>query len=115
MAILVDSMRQLVANAYGANAPFGSLHTAAPSGQTPGAEVSGGAPAYARKALTWTSGSTGSITSTATYDVPSGVSVVAGGIQSAVTAGTYRDHVPLTTQAFASQGTLTVNYTYTQL
>lgn len=115
MAILVDSMRQLVANAYGTNAPFGSLRTAAPTGQTPGAEVTGGAPAYARKALSWSSGSTGTITASATYDVPSGTTVVAGGIESAVSAGTYRDHVPLTSQAFSSQGTLTVNYTYTQV
>src|SRR4051794_18486250 len=115
MAILVDSMRQGVADGYKALALFGSLHTAAPSGQTAGAEVSGGSPAYARKSLTWTSGSTGTATSTAVFDVPSGTTVTNSGIYSAVTAGTYRDNAALTSQTFASQGTLTVNYTYTQL
>lgn len=114
MAILVDSMRQGTANGYTALAVAGSLHTAAPSGQTPGAEVSGGSPAYARKTLTWTAGSTGTGTASATFDVPSGTTVTNTGIYSATTAGTYRDNATLTSQTFSSQGTLTVNYTYTQ-
>lgn len=114
MAILVDSMRQLVANAYGTNATHGALHTAAPSGQTAGAEVSGGTPAYARKALTWSSGTTGTVTASATFDVPASTTVTHTGIWSALTAGTFRDSAAITSQTFASQGTLTVNYTYTQ-
>jgi hypothetical protein len=106
-------MRQIVANGYTAAALYGSLHSADPG--TSGAnEITGGSPAYARKSLSWSAGSTGTATASATFDVASGVTPAWTGIWSAVTAGTFRDKADITDQAFASQGTLTVNYTYTQ-
>ncbi len=113
MPIAVDGTRQIVANAYTGAATHGSLHTANP-GTTGAAELTGGTPAYARKPLTWTAGTTGTATSTAIFDVPTGVTVTHTGVWSALTAGTYRDNADITDQTFSSQGTLTVNYTYTQ-
>lgn len=113
MAIATDGMRQGVADGYKALAIAGSLHTADP-GTTGANEVSGGSPAYARKALTWTSGSTGTATSSAVFDVPTSTTPAWSGIWSATTAGTFRDKADIVDQTFSSQGTLTVNFTYTQ-
>ncbi len=114
MPIRVDATRQAVANAYTGLATHGSVHTADP-GTTGASEVTGGTPAYARKALTWTAGTTGTGTASATYDIPSGITAAWGGIWSQVaTGGTFRDTVDIVDQAFASQGQLTINYTYTQ-
>lgn len=113
MPIKTDGMRQIVANGYTAAAVAGSLHSADP-GTTGASEISGGAPAYARKTLTWTPGTTGTATSSAIFDVAAAVTPSWAGIWSALTAGTFRDAADITDQAFASQGTLTVNFTYTQ-
>lgn len=113
MPIAVDATKQALANQYGTLSTHGSLHTADP-GTTGTSELTGGSPAYARKALTWASGTTGTVTSSATYDVPTGTTPAWGGLWSAITGGTYRDKVDIVDQPFASQGTLTVNYTYTQ-
>lgn len=113
MPIRTDGMRQIVANGYTSAAVAGALHTADP-GTTGASELTGGSPAYARKGLTWTAGTTGTGTATATFDVPAGTTPAWTGIWSALTAGTFRDSGDITDQAFASQGTLTVNYTFTQ-
>lgn len=113
MAIATDSMRQTVANGYTAAALYGSLHSADP-GTTGTNEISGGSPAYARKSLAWTAGSTGTATASAVFDVPAATTPSFTGIFSAASAGTFRDKADITDQAFSSQGTLTVNYTYTQ-
>jgi hypothetical protein len=111
--IAVDSTKQSLANHYGTLATHGSAHTADP-GTTGASEVTGGSPAYARQALTWTAGTTGTATSSGTFDIPAGVTVAWVGLWSALTAGTFRDKSDVVDQAFASQGTLTVNFTYTQ-
>lgn len=114
MPIATAQQRENVAVAYGAAATFASLHTADP-GTTGTSEVSGGAPAYARKALTWAAGTVdGVITASATFDVPTGSTVTFAGLFNAATAGTFLDKVAVTSQAFSSQGQLTVNFTYTQ-
>lgn len=114
MPIATDGMRQIVANGYTAAAVAGSIHTADP-GTTGASEATGGSPAYARKALTWTPGTTGTATASATYDLASGTTAAWGGIWSATTGGTFRDKVDIPDQTFASQGQLTVSYTFTQL
>lgn len=113
MAIQTSTMRDIVAVAYGGSntTRFGALYTTVPGG-TAGTEVTGGAPAYARKALTFTS--TNPITATVTFDVPASTTVVGAGIHTLVTAGTYLDGASVTSQAFASQGTYQLTYTYTQ-
>lgn len=113
MPIATDGMRQHVANSYAAEAATGSLHTADP-GTTGASEVTGGSPAYARKALTWTAGTTGTTTASATYDVPASITVTHGGIWNGATTPVFRDKVDITDQTFSSQGTLKLDYTYTQ-
>jgi hypothetical protein len=54
------------------------------------------------------------VSATATFDIPSGATIVGIGLHTALTAGTYLDGATITSQAFASQGTLTVTFTYTQ-
>lgn len=115
MAIRNATGKNAAANGYKAAGPYGSLHSADPG--TAGAatnELSGGSPAYARKAWTWGSPSAGTMTSAATpFDVASGSSVAYVGVTASVTATTADliDSTAVTTQAFASQGTYTVTAT----
>lgn len=114
MAIQTAQQRENVAIAYGTAATYGAVYTTAP-GASAGTEPSGGSPAYVRKALTWTAGGTdGVVTATATFDIPAGATIVGAGVHTAVTAGTYLDGGAVTSQAFASQGTYAVTFTYTQ-
>ena len=116
MAIATAQQRENLAVAYGAAAPYASLHSAAP-GTTGASELStsGGSPAYARKALSWAPGTVdGTVTATAVFDVPAGVTVAGAGLYTATTGGTYLDGGTVTSQAFATQGTYTLTLTFTQ-
>ena len=113
MAIQTATQKNTLATAYGTAAAYGALYTTAP-GASAGTEPSGGAPAYARKALTWGAPSNGVVTATATFDVPTGTTIVGSGVHTAATGGTYLDGGTVTSQAFASQGTYTATFTYTQ-
>lgn len=114
MAIDTTTQRENLAIAYGTNAAYASLHTADP-GTTGASEISGGSPAYARKALSWTAGSSdGVVTATVTFDVPTGVTVAGAGVWTALTAGTYLDGTTVTSQAFSAQGTYALTLTFTQ-
>ena len=114
MAIQTAQGKENLAVAYGTNAPYGALYTTAP-GATAGTEPTGGSPAYARKALTWAPGTVdGVVTATATFDVPTGTTIVGAGVHTALTGGTYLDGATVTSQAFSSQGTYTLNLTFTQ-
>lgn len=115
MAVNGQSMRSALANAYGTNAPYAALYSTA-GGSSAGTELSGGSPAYARKAATWGGAGSGN-TNTATipaFDVPSGAAVAGAGFHSASTGGTYMDGGALTSQSFASQGNYQLSATYTQ-
>lgn len=115
MAIATNQQKENLAVAYGTNATFASLHSADP-GTTGTSEITGGAPAYARKALTWTAGTPdGVVTASATFDVPASQAVTFAGLWTAVTAGAFLDKVAITYATQASQGQLTVNFTFTQL
>lgn len=113
MAIQTATQKNTLATSYGTAATFGALYSTVPGG-TAGTELTGGSPAYARKALSWGAASNGVITVTVTFDVASGSTVAGAGVHTAVTAGTYLDGVGVTSQAFASQGTYQLTYTYTQ-
>jgi hypothetical protein len=113
MAIQTATEKNSLATKYGTDAAYGAVYTTAP-GASAGTEPSGGSPAYARKALSWSAASGGVITATATFDIPTGTTVVGIGVHTAVTAGTYLDGGAITSQAFSSQGTLSVTFTYTQ-
>jgi hypothetical protein len=113
VAIQTAQQKENLAIAYGTNATYGAVYTTAPT-STAGTEPSGGSPAYARKALSWTGGTVdGVATASATFDIPSGTTIVGVGLHTAVTAGTYLDGATVTSQAFASQGTYTVTFTIT--
>ncbi len=114
MPIQTVVLRTALASQYGVLTPFTALATSAP-GATAGTEVTGGTPAYARKASNWGTAAASAITATpAAFDVPSGTTVRGVNLMSAVTAGTYQDGATVTDQLFSSQGTYTVTLTYTQ-
>lgn len=118
MAITILAQRNAMATAYGVAAPYGCLFTSTGPGTSGSAtnEVTGGSPAYARKAISWGAPSASVVTGTPTFDVPSGTTVTYAGVAVSSTAGTadVRDAGVITSQAFASQGTFAVTYTYTQ-
>jgi energy-converting hydrogenase Eha subunit C len=99
-----------LATAYGVNATHAAVYTTA-AGATAGTEP--GAP-YARKPIAWGAASNGVITGTVTFDIAAGVTLVAGGVHTALTAGTYLDGGAVTSQLFATAGTYTLTLTYTQ-
>lgn len=82
-----------------------SLHDDDPS--TTGAnEVSGGSPAYARKAATWDSATSGAValSSAVTFDVPASTTVKYVGYWSASTEGTFYGAKAVTNEVYAGQG-----------
>lgn len=88
---------------------FYSLHTdVVGSGNTN--EVSGGSPAYARKAATWNAAAAGNLdnSGTAVFDIPAGTTVRRLGFQSASTAGTYYGDAELVDEVYGGQGTYTL-------
>lgn len=114
MPVNTVGMRNVLANAYAGAAPYMALYSTVPAGSA-GTEISGGSPAYARKASNWgAAANSAAVASPAAFDVPSGATVAGIGFHSAATGGTYMDGVGVTSQAFASQGTYTVTATYTQ-
>jgi hypothetical protein len=113
MAIQTTAEKNSLATKYATDALYAAVYTTAP-GASAGTEPSGGSPAYARKSLSWSSASGGVVTATVTFDVPSGVTIVGAGLHTASTAGTYLDGVAVSAQAFASQGTYQVTFTYSQ-
>lgn len=116
MPIQTVAMRNILAGAYGTAATHSALFTSAGPYTSAGTEPSGGSPAYARKANgggAWTTGSASQVTTTVTFDVPSGVTIQGAGVFSAITAGTYYDGGSVTSQAYASQGTYALTITVT--
>lgn len=127
MTIKTDTMKNTVADAYAGAADYAALYSTVPSGSSPGTELAGGSPAYARKAITWgAAGAVGPLGSGSqpatpgvcyaqvTFDVEAGDTVAGAGVHTAVTAGTYLDGGAVTSQAFATQGTYVLNLSYTQ-
>lgn len=85
-----------------------SLHTDAVGGGDAN-EVSGGTPAYARKAITWNSAAAGNLDSSnqPAFDVPAGT-IQRVGFYSASTAGTYYGDADITNETYGGQGTYTL-------
>lgn len=84
-----------------------SAHTADP-GATGASEVTGGSPAYARKAITWAAASSGSKSANGTlpvFDIPAGTTVTHIGWWSAVTGGTFYGSWDTVNESFTGQGT----------
>lgn len=116
MAILTVAARNLMCTAYSTNiGKFGALTTTAP-GSTTGTELSGGSPAYARIAPSWSAAASSAITVSAAlaFNVGSGNTVVGFEFFDAATVGNYLDGCGITSQLFSSQGTYSITPTYTQ-
>lgn len=97
-AILTDSTKNALLDSGASGSlsegtPHLALHTALGIG---GAEVAGGSPPYARKAITWNAAASGSraIAAAQTFDVPAGTTIVAVGLWSLSSAGTQRAWTP---------------------
>lgn len=101
--------RNAAANAIAALATHLSLHTGDP-GSSGTAEVTGGSPAYARKAVTWNtaSGGVADTSNAPVFDVPGSTSVSHFGLWTAASGGTFLGGDALSaTEGFAAQGTYT--------
>lgn len=119
MAIQTLAQRNALATAYGTAAPYGDLFTSTGPGTSGSAtnEITGGSPAFARKAISWGSASASAVVGGAvSYDIPASTTVTYFGVtvSSTLTTADVRDNVAITSQNFASQGTYTITPTYTQ-
>lgn len=114
MPIQTVTQRRNAALGYTGAATHGTVFTTAGPYTSAGTEPTGGSPAFARRALTWT-GAADVLTATPTaFDIPSGTTIQGAGLFTALTGGTYLDGSGVTSQTFSSQGTYAVTYTYTQ-
>ena len=103
-----NAAKKLMLDGLSPGTVYVSLHTADP-GTTGASEVSGGSPAYARKAITWNAVSAGNLDSSnqPIFDVPA-VTITHLGYWSAASAGTYYCSADITDEVFAAQGTYTL-------
>ena len=87
-----------------------SAHSANP-GSTGASELSGGSPAYARKAITHAAATGGSRSASTqpVFDIPAGGVVAFIGYWTAVTGGTYLGYDDVVSESFAGQGTYTLS------
>lgn len=97
-------------DALGALNTHAGLHTAQPSTGTPN-EVTGGSPAYARKAISYNAAAAGSMDSSnaPVFDVPAGTTVTHVGFWSASSGGTLYAWSDVTDEVFGAQGTYTLS------
>jgi hypothetical protein len=119
MAISILAQRNAMATAYGVAAPNGSMFTSTGPGTTGSAtnECTGGAPAFARKALSWGAAAASAVVSALTpFDIASATTVTFFGVtvSAVLTTADVRDALAVTNQTFASQGVYSVTATYTQ-
>ncbi|WP_278266208.1 hypothetical protein [Nocardia sp. AG03] len=113
MAIAVTSTKNVLCAAYAniASTVYVSVHTGDP-GTTGTNEASGGSPAYARVATTWSAPANGQISgSQVTVDLPAGTYTHAG-LWSAPTGGTFIDKVSIASTTLGAQGTLLITPTF---
>ena len=117
MAIRTVAEKNSLATKYGVDSPFGTMFTADPgiTGAATG-EVTGGTPAFARKAINWGAPSNGVITGTATFDIPTGATLTYSGVcvSSVLATADVRDSTTVPSQNYASQGTYLATFTFTQ-
>ncbi len=113
---LSDNGRNSAVNGLASSSTHISLHSADP-GTTGANEITGGRPAYARKAATWGTAASGTrtLSSAVVFDIPAGVTVSHFGIWSAVTGGNFQAGDALrdasnnaVTETYGGQGTYTL-------
>lgn len=114
MAIATTAEKNSLATKYGSDAAYAALFTADPGTTgTAGSEVTGGSPAYARKAITWGAAANGVTSGSVTFDVPTGTTITFAGVCSAVSGDNLLDRVAIASQQFSSQGTYALTLTFT--
>lgn len=103
---LLDTIRNV---SFAVATSYVSLHTASP-GDTGANEVAGGAPAYARVAVTWNPAGLGTMDSSNApiFNVPAGTTVTDVGLWDALAAGNFLASADVTDQVFAAQSTYTL-------
>jgi hypothetical protein len=113
---LSDNGRNASVNGLATAITHLSLHSADP-GTSGAGELTGGTPAYARKACTWgtAAGGSRSLSAAVTFDVAAGITVSHFGCWSALTAGSFHGGDALrdgsnnpVTETFGGQGTYTM-------
>ncbi len=102
MGTFVDAAKNTMLDAL--TVAYASLHTDDPS-TTGTNEVTGGSPAYARKAVTINAAAAGSraLNADVTFDVPA-CTVKHVGYWTTITGGTFHGSDPVTNEVFAAQG-----------
>lgn len=85
---------------------YAALHSGAPGSDGSANELSGGSPAYARKAVTMSAASSGAraLASSVTFDVPASTTVAYASLWTAATGGTCLATDDVTSETFAGQG-----------
>ncbi len=96
---------------------YASLHDADPGSDGTNGELSGGSPAYARKAVVMDAAASGSraLHADVTFDVPASSSVSYVGYWTAATGGVFHGSDPVTTETFGAQGEYKLNASGTSL
>jgi hypothetical protein len=109
MPYTTDGKNEML-DALGALITHAGLHTAQPSTGTPN-EVTGGSPAYARKAITWGAAGSGTMDSSnaPVFDVPADTTVTHVGFWSASSGGTLLAWHDAVDEVFGAQGTYTLS------
>lgn len=104
---LTDSAKNIGLDDIGASATHIALFNGDPSGV--GVEISGGS--YARQSITWNTASAGNLDSinTPTFTVPAGSTVNYLALYTALTGGTLLGYRAITSQTFATEGSLVVS------
>lgn len=102
---LNNTAKNLMLDSLASNLLLLSLHSGDPGATGANNEISGGTPAYARKAITWNSAASGALDSSSQpeFDVPSGVTVAYVGYWSS-DGNTFYGSKAVTNETFASQG-----------
>src|SRR5690554_2907506 len=105
-----NAAKNLMLDALAAEITHLSLHNGA-AGSTGANEISGGSPAYARQACTWSAAASGeaALAGDETFDVPAATTIDEVGLFGSATGTTFYGSMPLDSpEVFGGQGNLTV-------
>lgn len=110
MGVLTATGKNTVLDSGLPSSLYAALHSGAPGADGSANEVTGGSPAYARKAVTMSAASSGAraIASAVTFDVPSGT-VAYTSLWTAASGGTCVATDDVTAETFAAQGQFKLN------
>lgn len=104
---LTNAGKNIGLDDIGASATHMALFNGDPSGA--GVEISGGS--YARQSITWNAAASGNLDSsnTPTFTVPAGATVNYLALYTALTGGSLLGYRAITSQTFATEGSLVVS------